>query len=747
MKTIWSFTWGAILCLMSTVWLAAQPIPQSMDNLRPGGLVNACANLRIISQSSDKTETLISIDYTYDGTSGMTAKLIPMVEKKSQQGISRWFGANPISVTTGRGIISFKIKYFNDESGVPPEIVSDRLRILFMNAGGTTIVGTSFFLKTIHWGSPDAKPTAPSDLSTGVKDPAKEARVKSEEEAKKAESRKLEEQKQIIEERSAAQEKARQTAILKAQAEEQARLEAEAKAKLEAQARETARLKAEQELKRLAEEQRQAREKAQAELAAQEKTRREAEAKQEEARQKAEAEAQQLAKAKLEVEKKAKAQAAALEEARKKAEAEAREEARIQAEQEFKKLAEEQRLAREKAQADLVAQEKARREAEVQQEAARLRAEAEAQRLAEAKRAAEEKAQAQATALAEARLQAEVEAKARQEAEAKAKAEAEARESARAKAEAQAKRMAAEQRFTEAKARQEAAAREAAKNKAEAQAKRMAEEKAKAPSPAQAQTTTHPVVVTASGRSLKTKITNVDIVNRSLDRTQMTIGVEFEYQDTLDKPLLGVKVARTGDPETADYFESTPLEIGRSKRNFALLPITFNPPASQTAALANYSTDKLIVYLLENTSAQRFELFTASMLLRWRPPGNAPASAPSAASTAAAQDTLEFDDLKQNDLYSGYVTLRYRLAAGPGKLRLKILEAAKPESAGYFKTTELAVPAGRNAQLLEFSARPDAPCPTDIIKADTVEVELLDASGKVAARLAQPATMSFARPK
>ena len=205
----------------------------------------------------------------------------------------------------------------------------------------------------------------------------------------------------------------------KAQAEEEARLKAEAEAQAKAQAEEEARVKAEAE----------AQAKAQAE---------------EEARAKAEAEAQAKAKeeARLKAEAEAQAKAQAEEEARAKAESEAQ--AKAQAEEE----------ARAKAEAE--AQAKAQAEAE-----ARAKAEAEAQ----AKAQAEEEARAKAEAEAQAKAQAEAEARAKAEAEAQAKAQAE--EEARAKAEAEA----------QAKAQAEDEAR--AKAEAEAQAKAKAEEKPK----------------------------------------------------------------------------------------------------------------------------------------------------------------------------------------------------------------------------------------------------------------------------
>ena len=241
----------------------------------------------------------------------------------------------------------------------------------------------------------------------------------------------------------------------KAQAEEEARLKAEAEAQAKAQAEEEARVKAEAEAQAKAQAEEEARAKAEAEAQAKAK---------EEARLKAEAEAQAKAQAEEEArakaESEAQAKAQAEEEARAKAEAEAQAKAQAEAEARAKAEAE----AQAKAQAEEEARAKAEAEAQAKAQAeaeARAKAEAEAQ----AKAQAEEEARAKAEAEAQAKAQAEAEARAKAEAEAQAKAQAE--EEARAKAEAEA----------QAKAQAEDEAR--AKAEAEAQAKAKAEEKPK----------------------------------------------------------------------------------------------------------------------------------------------------------------------------------------------------------------------------------------------------------------------------
>jgi outer membrane protein OmpA-like peptidoglycan-associated protein len=147
----------------------------------------------------------------------------------------------------------------------------------------------------------------------------------------------------------------------------------------------------------------------------------------EKARLKAEAKAKAEAEEKARLEAEARAKAEAEEKAR--LEAEAEEKARLEAEAKAKAEAEEKARLEAEAKAQAEAEEKARLEAEAKakaeaEEKARLEAEAKAKAEAEEKARLEAEAKAKAEAEEKARLEAEVEEKARLEAEAKAKAEA-----------------------------------------------------------------------------------------------------------------------------------------------------------------------------------------------------------------------------------------------------------------------------------------------------------------------------------
>ena len=301
-------------------------------------------NLRLAGLTPDGSEATLQMNYTYDGFGGQVAQIVAVLDKKDQKGVSAWFGCDPVSVGQGRGLVSLKVRYFNDEIGVPPELTTDRIRILILNQAGNAMLSSIPFLKTVKWGNPNVKATLASQIPILQADPAEQARA-------------------------ALQAKAAVEAELKAREVARLAAESEAKARAEAEAREAARLAAEEQAKKLAEEKQRAQ--AQIEKLEQERKAQEALAKaQEEARLKAEQEARRVAE---------ETRAA---EARALAEAKTREEARIKAENEARRIAEEKRLAEARALAEAKAREEARLKAEAEEKA---RLEAEARTLAQAK--------------------------------------------------------------------------------------------------------------------------------------------------------------------------------------------------------------------------------------------------------------------------------------------------------------------------------------------------------------------------
>ena len=748
------------LCLfgLSSVgaWAQRQFIPPAYA---PTRAANGVYNLRVSKPTANGTEVILTADYTYDGTAGPRAYIIPVFEKRGARGVAAWFGANPTLITPGKGLISVKCRYFNDEPGVPPQITTDRVMFWILNETRGLVLSQDPFANKINWGNPSAKPVplpaaptlgpgaeaaAPATLKRLAEEQAKteaevrartaaEAKAKAEAAAREkarleaaARAQKLEAEKRLAEEKARQETAARRKAEEQRSADEKARIEAEAKAKAEAKAREEARQQAAAEAKARAE----AEAKAKVEADAREK-----------ARLAAEAEAKRLAEEKRQAEQQQLADAQA------KAEADAREKARLAAEAEAKRLTEEKRLADEKARVE---------------EQARQRAEA--KRLAEEKvrQEAEAKAKAEADAREKARLAAEADAKARAEAEAKAQAEADAREKARLAAEAEERRLAEEKQLADAKAAAEAKALEQARNRAatEEQARQAAEAQAKAEAEAKgrdqarqktaAETVATPAAAAAPveiplASNLKTKISNVDVVNRSLDRSEMTIGVEFDYKDRLGpKAMLGVDVLQSSDPNTAQYFESTPAELGRSRRNFALFPVKFQPPPnSPTAQRGSLATDRILVYLTEAERAAKENLYPATMLLTWRVPGSTAPVPP----VAADGSTLALDTFRQNDLHTGFAKVNYNLSAPAATLRARVFDSANPTSAEFFEAQEQAIKSGRGSALIEIDVKPDAKTTDPLIKADTLQIDMIDDSGKPIARIMEKTPMRWAKPK
>ncbi len=410
--------------------LLAQPIITQPTPIQPQ-MGNGVANLRVGNLSQDGTEVILTMDSSYDGFGGRSAKIIPIIQKKDQQQVSGWFGADPVTIGPGRGMISIKVKYFNDEASAPGQLTTDRVRVLILNQSETVVISSIPFLKTIKWGRADA-----------------------------------------------------------------------------------------------------------------------------------ETETERLVK-------------------------------------------------------------------------------------------------------------------------------------------------------------------ERQKDQAETQARRDA-------IPAFA-----PIA-----SDLKTRITNVDVVNRSLDRTQMTIGVEFEYKDNIGaKPMLGVDIIKTSEPSATRYFQSKPAEIGKSRRNFLLFPVKYQPPQT-SAEYSSFSTDKVMVFLQEAESGRRYNVFPVTMLLMW----HLPDADVQAATSITVGSTVELDDFKQNEPHAGYLTLRYHLADGSGRLRARIFDSTNPESAKWFDASFANITAGRGFQVLDISVRSQAPAHNNLVRTDTIEIELVDRQGQILSRVQKQLPMIWAKP-
>jgi len=630
---------------------SGQPRPLEVPEINTQFTASGVANLRVGGVSEDGTEALLVMEYTYNGNAGPTALIVPVIENRRQRGVSGWFGADRVAVPRGKGLISIKVKFFNDEPGVPAAVTTDSIRVLILNSTGTAILGGSTELKTINWGKAGVQP----EKSVVAGEPAAERKLA--QLAGEAEDR--------------AREKARQAA------------EAEERARRETAEREAARAKAAAE-----------------------------------ARAATEAKSRAEADAKLRAEEKRKAEEKAATEAR------VREEAGRKADSEARRLAEERRAAEARAKAQAETQEKARLEAEARKrEEEQKRAEAESARLLEERKQAEAKAAAEARAREEAEARAELETR-RLEAERQAAEE-------RVRAEEEAKRLANERAAAEARAREqaEAQAAEAARIKAEQEAAEAA--RLKAEQQAQA------AEAAATGGRSRTKITNVDVVNRSLDRSQMTIGIEFDRKDKFN--YLGVNVEHSANPSVKNYFTCEPKEVGRQK--YALVQVAYAKPAATSSTVV---TDRLYIYGSDAPGGgEPVPLHTATMLLVWRAPGSA-GSPVESSPVAAPASSVEITDFRQRTPTSGYASVTYHLAEATGRLRVRLKNSAQAGSSEWFLTEPVAIKAGQGLELIPVTVSADN-TPAGPLNVDTIEVELLGADGNVISRTAKATSITWSR--
>jgi len=568
MKSLIRCSTGLLVLQFSLASLSARQIlvqPQG----RGATVVNDISNVRVGTPSADGTELVLTMDVIYDGLRGPSARIVPIISDRKNPQVSHWFGAETKAVGQGRSTVSVKIKFFNDEPGVPFELTTDRIRLMMLSESGNSVISESPVLKTVKWGNPNIKPVPLERAATVAVDEAKAAQL------------------------AAATNQAAQRAQAQAQ-------EAQRQAEIKRQADEKA--KADAEVKRIADD-----------------------------KAKADAEAKRIAA-----------------------------------------LAEQQRVADEKARAD-----------------------------AEAKRIADDKA----------------------------------------KADAEAKRIAAlaeQQRVADEKAR------------ADAEAKRIADERAKAEAAAiiaaVTPSTSFRAPSFALSKTAKTKVSNLDVVHRSLDRSEMTIGVEYTYAASDGLGTMGVDFASADDPAASTYFSSPTVEIGKSSRPFVLFPVKFNPASGSAPKSGSFGTDKVWVYLTGPAGEKQY-ISSATMLLQWHPPGGASGGpAAVAAARAGSQSTAQIEDFKQNNAFSGSVMVRYNLGVDSGRIHLRIYDSAKPESGAWFESEDVPIKSGPGLSLVNIKVPPESKGPA-IFSADTIEITLLDDKDKVLATVTTKSNMSWAKPE
>lgn len=595
-----------VCCLLgSMAHTLAQPIIIKPETFNPQ-TGTSISSVRVLQTTKGSTEATVVIQYSYDGSAGPTAQILPVIEKRNQKGVSAWFGANAQTIGAGRGTVSIKARYFADEEGAPAELTTDRIRVLILNQTGNMVLYSETQGKKIQWGnlaegkSKTTQAAKEPDQSISSKPEQSLPREKAitEERTKKPKDIKIEKTKPTAPKRTSASDSDKKV-------EEKAPVETVDES----------------------------------------------------------------------VERKAAITASTV----------------APVEQVPEKVSPVQESMHPIIKPDQV---------ESTQSSTRL---IETQK---------QKAVPEAIGNTN-RISTTVKKESKPE-------------------------IKTEQTIVPGSARVTA-------QKEESQ-QAMAKKTVPATStPAKGETKmasqAEPVTMAkVSSAALKTRITNLDIVNRSLDRSKVTVGVEFEYLDDLSDPFMGVYVSRTGDAPSSGFFKTTPVGIGKSRRNFILVPVSFDSQAAHLASGDVYYSDRLTVFIEETMKRRRYEIFTATMLLKWAAPGSSVSGA--LASTAA----LEMDDLKQINPSAGYVTIRYNYPAGASILHVRIYASGNPATADLIAIQDQKVPAGRNLQLVEYALKPDAKIPSEGLQVDTVEIDLRDTTGKVISQVKKEISITLTKP-
>ena len=107
---------------------------------------------------------------------------------------------------------------------------------------------------------------------------------------------------------------------------------------------------------------------------------------------------------------------------------------------------------------------------------------------------------------------------------------------------------------------------------------------------------------------------------------------------------------------------------------------------------------------------------------------------------------MQIESFKQNDLFGGYVIVKYNLLADGGKLHLRVFDSSNPSSADWFANGDVALKSGPGMQLVKISVPPEAKSP-DVFKVDTLEIQMLDDKGKILATGRKEIPMTWAKRK
>lgn len=234
---------------------------------------------------------------------------------------------------------------------------------------------------------------------------------------------------------------------------------------------------------------------------------------------------------------------------------------------------------------------------------------------------------------------------------------------------------------------------------------------------------------------LESRVTNVEVVNRSRDRSRVTLGIEFEIKDKFGfKPLIGARMLSSDLEETGPVFASAPAPVEKRKK-FVLLPVTFAPSNEHDSL--TMLTDRIEIFVTDESGEEHIPLETVTLPLTWRAPGFTEPS--------NVAGTIALQEFRQRNTHSGYATIKYYLPHGSGQLRVKVFDSSQPESASWFETSPVPVRSGRGLELVPVRIAGAGQYPGGDVSVDTVEVELLGDSGEVMGKVSRLTSINWSQ--
>jgi hypothetical protein len=186
------------------------------------------------------------------------------------------------------------------------------------------------------------------------------------------------------------------------------------------------------------------------------------------------------------------------------------------------------------------------------------------------------------------------------------------------------------------------------------------------------------------------------------------------------------------------YFDTSPVQLGKSRRNFLLFPVKLQAGVPDVNAV---TTDKVLVYLQDGIAEGKAFFHDSTMLLTWVAPGA------KAGSAALSGNALELENFRQTDSANATLTVRYNLTAPKGAIRVRVLHSQNAAVVGYFEACEQDIKAGRGAQTLGLTLSTQATLPTSPFATDTLEITLVDGSGQVLTTLKKDVNMQWEKPR